>query len=83
MLLTKEYPHEHKVVFKFKLSPVKMLHCFGESPNNFRNGAYSTKEWDFVDSNLDRFLIYDYKASLSYQGFNPPLSVYDVKYFNF
>lgn len=70
MILTKEYPHELRVVFKFKAAPKDIIHAFGDSINNERNGIYSTKEWDFVDSNLDKFLLYDYKSTTSYWGEN-------------
>ena len=60
------------------VAPKDMLHCFGESFDSERNGIYSTKEWDFVDSNLDKFLVYDYKSSTSYWGENKPDEWYAV-----
>ena len=78
MQLTKEYPREHKVVCKIAIAPKTMLHVFGDSLFNYRNENYSTKEWDFVDSNLDRFLVYDYKSSTHYYGDNKDDAYYDV-----
>lgn len=70
MMMSKEYPHELRVVFKLEVSPKVMVHCFGESLISDRNDVYSTKEWDFVDSNFDQFLVYDFKSSTSFWGEN-------------
>ncbi len=72
MIFTKEYPHEFPVLCKILVAPKVMLHVFGDSINNSRNGIYSTKEWDFIDSNMDKFLVYDFKSSTSYWGENRP-----------
>ena len=52
------------------MAPKTLLHVLGQSLDDTRNGLYSTKEWDFVDSNLDKFLIYDFKSSTSFWGEN-------------
>ena len=78
MILTKEYAHELRVLFKFKAAPKHIIHAFGDSIHNYRNGIYSTKEWDFVDSNLDKFLLYDYKGTTSYWGENKTEDWYSV-----
>lgn len=77
-IMTKEYPHELPVLIKIEAAPKDMVHVFGDSVINSRNDNYSTKEWDFVDSNLDRFLVYDYKATTQYWGPNMPDEWYEV-----
>lgn len=76
--LTKEYPHELPVVCTIEVSPKDFIHCFGQSLGVTRNDNYSLGEWDFTDSNMDRFLVYDYKGSTDYWGENLPQEYYDV-----
>ena len=77
-IITKEYPHDNPPVVDIMVSPRAMVHVFGESVENFRNDTYSTKEWDFMDSNLDRFIVYDYKGTTEYWGENHPDEWYEV-----
>lgn len=77
--ITKEYPHEYPVMIKIEISPKDMIHVFGDAVVNNRNDNYSTKEWDFVDSNLDRFLVYDFKATTEYWGDNLSEEWYEVR----
>lgn len=77
-VMTKEYPHELPVLIKIKVAPKDMVHVFGDAVLNERNDNYSTKEWDFVDSNLDKFLVYDCKATTEFWGQNMPDEWYEV-----
>jgi hypothetical protein len=78
-VLTKEYPHDlNRQLGEVEISPKDFLHVFGESLENSRNDTYSTKEWDFTDSNLDKFLVYDYKATTDYWGENMSDEFYAV-----
>jgi hypothetical protein len=43
-----------------------------------RNDNYSLGEWDFTDSNLDKFLVFDYKSSTEYWGENLSEAYYAV-----
>ena len=79
-VLTKEYPHGLPVVCKIEVSPKDFIHCFGESLGVSRNDNYSLGEWDFTDSNLDRFLVYDYKSSTEYWGENLSDAYYAVSH---
>lgn len=63
-------PLSYKVVCKIEVPPALVERAFGEGLNSTRNGKYATKEWDFTDSNLDQFLLYDYKATTRYWGPN-------------
>ena len=36
----------------------------------YRNNHYALMEWDFMDSNLDRFLLYDFKGTTAFWGDN-------------
>ena len=79
-MLTKEYPHALQVVCEIEVSPRDFIHCFGQSLGVTRNDNYSLCEWDFTDSNLDKFLVYDYKASTAYWGENLPDEYYAVRF---
>lgn len=39
------------------------MQAFGEGQFQTRNDRVATREYDFEDSNLDAFLVYDYKAT--------------------
>lgn len=80
VVLTKEYPHSLPVVCEIEVSPKDFVHCFGRSLGVTRNDNYSLNEWDFTDSNLDKFLVYDYKASTEYWGENLPDEWYEVSF---
>ena len=60
-----------------------MEKTFGRGFTANRNGKYSLKEWDFTDSNFDKFLIYDYKGTTNFWGENMDLQEYEVILFNF
>jgi hypothetical protein len=77
-ILTKEFPHSLPVVCEIEVSPKDFVHCFGRSLGVTRNDNYSLNEWDFTDSNLDKYLIYDYKSSTDYWGENLPDEWYEV-----
>lgn len=78
VVLTKEYPHSLPVVCEIEVSPKDFVHCFGRSLGVTRNDNYSLNEWDFTDSNLDKYLVYDFKASTEYWGENLPDEWYAV-----
>lgn len=80
--LVKEYPHSLPVVCEIEISPKDFIHCFGQSLGVTRNDNYSVCEWDFTDSNLDRFLVYDYKSTTDYWGENLPQEWYAVSTFS-
>jgi hypothetical protein len=63
-------PLSYKVICKIEVAPALVEKAFGEGFNSTRNGRYATKEWDFTDSNLDQYLVYDYKATTRYWGPN-------------
>ena len=52
-------PHEFSelVVCKIYLSPKALIHAFGIGVQPWRNITLATKEFDFEDSNLDKFLL--------------------------
>jgi len=78
VVLTKEYPHSLPIVCEIEVSPKDFVHCFGRSLGVTRNDNYSLNEWDFTDSNLDKYLVYDFKASTDYWGENLPDEWYEV-----
>ena len=53
-----------------KLQPKWLVHAIGEGVAAFRTEKYAMKEWDFMDCNLDRFLLYDFKGSTAFWGNN-------------
>lgn len=70
-----------KVVLKVEASPADVIRAFGQGVTSYRNGNYSTREFDFTDSNMDKFLIYDWKSSQNYGG--PPIPGWDYENQNF
>lgn len=70
--LPKAGPHNLKVVHKIEVSPVDLRNAFGEGCLSYRNSNYSTREYDFTDSNLDKFLLYDYKSTQEFGGATMP-----------
>lgn len=52
-------PHEFSelVVCKIYLSPRALIHAFGIGVQPWRNITLATREFDFEDSNLDKFLL--------------------------
>lgn len=59
-----------------------MEKAFGKGFTANRNGRYSLKEWDFIDSNFDRYLVYDYKATTAFWGENMEPEEYEVIFFD-
>ena len=55
-----------------------MEKAFGRGFTANRNGKYALKEWDFMDSNFDRYLIFDYKGTIDFWGENMESEEYDV-----
>lgn len=55
-------PADHACVVACKIyaSPKSLIHTFGRGMTPWRNQGAS-KEFDFEDSNLDKFLLYDYR----------------------
>lgn len=77
-LFIKWSPHMHAVCCKIHAPPALVEKAFGKGLDSFRNGHYSTKEWDFTDSNFDQFLVYDYKATTEFWGPNKTPQEYEV-----
>ena len=75
--LPKASAHNQKVVHKIEISPADLRSACGEGGRAYRNGEYSTREYDFTDSNLDKFLIYDYKSTQEFGG--GPMAGYDYE----
>ncbi|EAS00387.1 hypothetical protein TTHERM_00220600 (macronuclear) [Tetrahymena thermophila SB210] len=71
-MIFKTHKHAARVVCKINLSPRALKHAFGIGSDVSRNSDVSTREYDFEDSNLDSFLLYDYKATTEYHGNNDP-----------
>lgn len=49
-----------------------MKHVFGWGIPSYRNGNRSTYQYDFEDTDLSLFLVYDFKATTNYWGNNKP-----------
>lgn len=76
--MPKHSPHMYEVEGTISAPPALVEKAFGLGFKAFRNGHYSTKEWDFTDSNYDRFLVYDYKGTTAYWGPNLHPAEYEV-----
>lgn len=77
--MIKHHPLQYPVVCWLQVPPALMEKAFGRGFTANRNGNYALKEWDFVDSNFDRFLVYDYKGTTSYWGENMEEEEYEVR----
>jgi hypothetical protein len=77
-LVLKWSPHMFAVCCKVLAPPALVEKAFGRGLTAFRNGHYSTKEWDFTDSNFDQFLVYDYKGTSEFWGPNKTPQEYEV-----
>lgn len=75
--MPKPAPHALKVVTKIRVSPKALIKTFGEGTRAYRHGDMGTREWDFTDCNLDKFLIYDWKLTQEFGG--QPLPGYDYE----
>lgn len=60
------------VVCKIIAPPKAVKHIFGIGHPPESNGKHSTREYHFEDSNLDMFLVYDYKSTTAFWGDNDP-----------
>lgn len=74
----KIHPLQYPVVCTLSVPPALMEKAFGKGFQANRNGRYAQKEWDFIDINNDRFLVYDYKATTDYWGENLEEWEYEV-----
>lgn len=61
-----------------RIAPALFERAFGNGFRAYRNGRYSLKEWDFIDSNYDKFLVYDYKGTTNFWGDNMVPEEYEV-----
>ena len=77
--MIKIHPLQFPVVCKISVPPVMIERTFGKGFTANRNGKYALKEWDFVDSNCDRYLVYDYKATTDFWGLNLDPEEYEVE----
>lgn len=68
--MLKDCAEMYPVICKFNVPPALVERAFGKGFKSYRNETYSTKEWDFVDVNRDRFLVFDYKCTQEYWGPN-------------
>lgn len=59
------------------LSPAAMIRCFGW-PNTSEVLMHGSGQYDFEDSNLDAFSIFDYKQTTLYHGLNREDEYYDT-----
>jgi len=73
--MPKPNPHAFKVVAKLRVAPKALLKAFGEGFRAYRHGEFGTREWDFTDCNMDKFLVYDWKATQEFGG--QPIPGYD------
>ncbi|CAD8071388.1 unnamed protein product [Paramecium primaurelia] len=64
------------VVCKIYLSPKGLIHAFGMGMDPWRN-KLATKEFDFEDSNLDKFCLYDAKQTTKFWGPNKSEQFYN------
>jgi hypothetical protein len=80
--------HDRKIVkggpkqgcaLKMMLVPSHLVKAFG-LPTSSRVGFDTTGEYDFEDSNLDVYNIYDYKKTDLYHGINREDEFYERKY---
>ena len=78
-LFIKFSPHQYPVACKVYAPPAIMEKAFGRGFQATRNGHYSTKEWDFTDTNFDQFLVYDYKGTTEFWGPNKTPQEYEVR----
>lgn len=77
-LFPKIHPLQYPVVCKLRIAPALFERAFGKGFRSYRNGKYALKEWDFIDSNYDRFLVYDYKGTTEFWGENMVPEEYEV-----
>ena len=52
--------HCEPVVCKIYATPKDIINAFGFGSEAFRNRG-ATREFDFEDNNLDKFIVYDYR----------------------
>lgn len=69
---------QYPITCRLHVPPALMEKAFGRGFTANRNGKYTMKEWDFMDSNFDRYLVYDYKATTAYWGENMEPEEYEV-----
>lgn len=80
--MAKLHPLQYPIVFRLLVPPALMEKAFGRGFTANRNGKYSLKEWDFQDSNFDRYLVYDYKGTTAFWGENMDPQEYEVDSFD-
>lgn len=76
--MIKHHPLQYPITCRLLVPPALMEKAFGRGFTANRNGKYALKEWDFMDSNYDRYLVYDYKATIDFWGENLEDEEYDV-----
>ena len=76
--MIKYHIDQYQTICKVRAPPALFEKAFGKGFVAYRNGSYSTKEWDFTDSNNDTFLVYDYKGTQAFWGPNLPAEEYEV-----
>lgn len=74
----KIHPLQYPVVCRLRIPPALFERAFGKGFRSYRNGQFALKEWDFVDSNFDTYLVYDYKATTEFWGDNMVDEEYEV-----
>lgn len=76
--MVKYHPLQYPITCRLSVPPALMEKAFGRGFTSNRNGRYSLKEWDFMDSNFDAFLVYDYKGTTAFWGENMVPEEYEV-----
>lgn len=76
--LQKIHPLQYPITCRLSVPPALMEKAFGLGFRSYRNGNYALKEWDFIDSNYDHFLVYDYKGTTKFWGENMHPEEYEV-----
>lgn len=74
----KNHPLQFPIVCRISVPPGLMEKAFGKGFKANRNGNYALKEWDFMDNNFDRYLLFDYKGTTAFWGENMEPEEYEV-----